>query len=279
MLPQPKQCYDSGCPLAGVGNGFCLGSGDPATATYGLMLEAPGYDEVICDDIDQAELARRRSAFPALDERFLRRGKPVVGKAGAILFGWGLGALEIRRDACFIDNGLRCLPPKGKQGPYPTGATRLRAEACCRQYDRWDVGFRPSHSLINIHPAAVIRDTTPTPLMVRTIEKASQLVSQEARPLLLFGGKSTKLWLGYGENVTRWCGHWAAETELTQRLRLERWKQMSQAKGKSKKLSSKAAIQLLLEYYNLTQTEGSYPKFSDETLAQISALVAPKEKK
>lgn len=523
------------------------------------MLEAPGYDEVTHDDVEPVEVERRRRAFPYLDERFLRRGKPVVGKAGAILFGWGLGALEIRRDACFIDNGLRCfsgdcivrasgikriyrrwyvgpvlevetskkkftgtpnhpvfttrgliplkelqqtdellqdsgdigvfdpsnphlnhgpirfdelfsalsnmgisertvgspndfhgdgsnsnvyvvrpnsflfdgtithhlqaqrnfflehadktpgfferlrtahchalrqlrlhlsstqgsvslsgdlfppfwtdadapeylcfsvssndhatgfedfrprsptdsklmgeglqpfprnitstkinsikwrdfsshvynlettkgyyttgntfvsncLPPKGKQGPYPTGATRLQAEACCRQWDRWTdrpgdsgvlPGYNPTHSLISIHPAAVVRDTTPTPLMVRTIEKASQLVERGARPLILFGGKATKLWLGYGENVTRWSGHWQRETERTGQLRMERLRVMAQAKGKSKKLTAKEAIRLLLEYYSRTQAEGLYPKFSDEVLVQFDTLIAPKEK-
>lgn len=285
---QPNECFEASCPLAGVATGFCLGSGDTVTAKFGLMLEAPGGEEVTCD-VEPVEVERRRRSFPHLDERFLRRGKPVVGKAGAILFGWGLGALEIRRDACFIDNGLRCLPPKGKQGPYPTGATRLQAEACCRQWDRWTdrpgdggvlPGYNPTHSLISIHPAAVVRDTTPTPLMVRTIEKASQLVEREARPLILFGGKATKLWLGYGENVTRWSGHWQRETERTGQLRMERLRVMAQAKGKSKKLTAKGAIQFMLDYYTLVQMTviDANTVIPEDKLNELRALVAPKEK-
>src|SRR5579859_6199033 len=146
--------------------GFVLGSGDPKTAKIGLMLEAPGREELTYA-VSDAELERRRRAFPNLGDEWLRKGQPVVGKAGATLWQWGLAPVQITPHSSFVDNGLRCLPPKIGNSQYPTGDVRKRAEACCRQYDRWEE-FRPTVSLVNIHPAAIARDVTPLPLMVRT---------------------------------------------------------------------------------------------------------------
>src|SRR5512146_2064940 len=131
---KPPYCYESGCPLATKGKGFALGTGDPATAKIALILEALGGDEVqfVIAPLEErrffrtkaecdAEIARRRAAFPELEERFLRRGAPVVGKSGAALNQWILPAAGLRREELFIDNTLRCLPPKKKNAAYPTG--------------------------------------------------------------------------------------------------------------------------------------------------------------
>jgi len=236
-LGQPKQCYDIGCPLAGKGTGFVLGSGDPKTAKLALFLEAPGRDELTYT-VDDAELARRRKAFPYLSDEFLRRGQPVVGKAGGILWNWGLGAVQISRESVFVDNGLRCLPPKLGESQYPTGDVKKKAEACCRQYDRWNE-YGATVNLVNIHPAAIARDVTPLPLMIRVFEKAKDYAASAERPLVLCGGKVVQLWMGYAGNVTRWCGHYQMETSLTGTLRSNRMKEGMKVAIKAKAVKAK----------------------------------------
>lgn len=246
-----------GCPLAGVGTGFVLGGGDPKTAKLAVQFEAPGKDEVIADVTDVEELRRRRERYPELEEQFIKRGIPVVGKAGGIFWGWGLAAIQYTRRDIFVDNTLRCLPPKQGNSQYPKGAVRKRAEACCRVYDRWEE-YNPTVALINIHPAAIAREPTPLVLQIKTFERAKDFVEQSERPLVLCGGKATGAWLGYGENVTKWCGSHQKETQKVKELREgRRVKGMEMStekkKPKKKKLTAKTALLNLLTQFEKSE--------------------------
>ncbi len=108
---QPVTC--KGCPLYGVGKGFVL---EPAPVWSQIKMaiigEAPGTNEVL-------------------------QGKPFVGKAGWWLLKNILNPAGLSRKEVYLDNTLRCLPPKNKQGEaYPVGTDKLQAEMHCRQYDR-----------------------------------------------------------------------------------------------------------------------------------------------
>jgi len=210
MLPQPANCRELGCPLAGVSNGFCLDYGDPTTAKHIFWLEAPGKDEISYhfdtkNPLDATELKRRQEAYPDLEPSLLRVGQPLVGKAGVLFNMWLLRAVGIKREEVFIGNTLRCLPPKHGDSHYPTGETRKKAEACCRYYDRWP---KADLAVINLHPAALLREPTPLPIVVRTLEKARDFALQGYRVISLFGGKAAKVCLKYGESTQRYVGHY-----------------------------------------------------------------------
>lgn len=217
---QPKSC--EGCPLYGKAKGFVLGCGDPRSAKYAIILEAPGKDEVAfqlrpnpnraflrtAEECDQ-ELAIRKRDYPDVEERYLRTGVPVVGATGAALQFWVWPKLGIKREECYIDNTIRCLPPKGKNGEaYPTGEDRKEAEKFCRQYDRLH-HFRPDTLVFSLHPAGILREITPLPLVVKDFEKVRDFTAQGRRVLALLGGKATHAFARYGSNVTKWRGHYA----------------------------------------------------------------------
>lgn len=286
MSSQPKECFDIECPLAGVGTGFVLDSGDPKTARVALQLEAPGKDELIYE-ADDEEVQRRRERFPSLDVSFIRRGVPVVGRAGGILWGWGLAPVQITRRDVFVANTLRCLPPKIKDSPYPTGNVRKKAEACCRQWDRWDE-YKPTVALVNIHPAAIAREPAPLPLMIKTFSKAKHFAAQGERPLVLCGGKAVKVWLGHSENVNTWVGHYESETPLIasnrEKRREEGMKVSVGKKVKVKRLTAKSALEALLKnatpiiYEDHTEIEVSL-RITEEEYKEMCALLIPKVKK
>jgi hypothetical protein len=216
---KPEYCYSSGCPLSSISRGFVLGSGDPKTAKIALMLEAPGKDETMLqiqvhkerDFLStpakvNAELARRKRAYPDIDPKILSRGAPVVGATGNILEQWILRAVGLQREELFIDNTLRCLPPPNKQGKnYPVGEERHKAEACCRHYDRLEE-FKPTAITMSLHPAALLREITPLPLVVKDMEKARSFSQQGHRVLMLLGGMSAKAFARYGDNIGKWRG-------------------------------------------------------------------------
>lgn len=199
---QPPSCFSSGCPLAGVAKGFVLGSGSPSKARYGACLEAAGRDEIVFElkpnanrqflstaEACEKELAERRAAYPNLDEKWLKTGAPIVGATGGALTWWILPKVGLRREEFFVDNVLRCLPPKSKSGgQYPTGETRKQAERCCRQYDRWEE-FNPNTIVLTIHPSSLLREITPLPLLIKDVERVRDFTSQGRRVLLLLGEK------------------------------------------------------------------------------------------
>lgn len=231
LRDKPEACYESGCPLATKGKRFVLGAGDPTTAKFGLLLEGPGNDEVTfrlraepgrkfyeTQEACDKELALRRRDYPEIPERFLRLGVCVVGRSGSELVQWGFPAAGLSRADFFIDNTLRCLPPKVGDSHYPTGNERKRAEACCRQYDRWHL-FQPDITVVSLHPAAIVREPTPLWLQIKNFLKAKDFVAQGYKVIVLAGGKAAKWWLGYGENVTKWQGHYEFNDLLAQARR------------------------------------------------------------
>lgn len=216
---QPPTCAN--CPLYGVGKGFVLGSGDPAKAKYAVILEAPGREEIsfqLRPNPNRAflqttgecekEVALRRRDYPGMEERWLRTGVPAVGATGMALQFWIWQKLGIRREEVYVDNVLRCLPPKQKSGEaYPTGDVRKEAERCCRQYDRIGT-FRPDTAIVSLHPAGLLREITPLPLAVKDFEKVRDFTAQGRRVVALLGGKAASAYLRYASNVTKWRGHW-----------------------------------------------------------------------
>jgi hypothetical protein len=250
---KPDYCYTSGCPLASKGTKFVLGCGDPKTAKIGLLLEGPGSEEVSftlrpeedrrfyetakeCD----AEVAIRKRDYPDLPMRYITRGVPVVGRSGFELVQWAFPAAGLRRSEIFIDNTLRCLPPKNGDSHYPDGAERKLAEAFCRHYDRFGRSqFQPDISIVSLHPAGIIREPTPLWLQVKNLEKARDFITTGAKVLLLAGGKAVKWWLGYGENVTRWQGHYEWNDAASQERRAARLASYASAVPGEKKRGKK----------------------------------------
>ena len=201
-----------------------------------------------------------------------------------------MAAVQLTRRDVFVDNVLRCLPPKEGKDNYPKGKVRVKAEACCRYWDRWDT-YRPTVSLVQIHPAAIAREPTPLPLMIKTFEKAKHFHLQGERPLVLCGGKASKLWLGHASNVTTFLGHYESESPWSASNREQRkeagMKVSTEKKVKVKKLTAKAALELFLSVaqprmcgpdgtdveYTIEQT------ISEEQYKQIAGLIAGKPKK
>lgn len=219
MLPiiqsqaKPEHCYTSGCSLATKGKGFCLGYGNPETSMIALVAEAPGKNEIVHflnlkDRLDSNELSRRQLRFPGFPAGALRKGAPLVGASGALAEQWILRAVGLTFNDVYRDNTLRCLPPKTKAGSYyPVGEERKKAEECCREYDRLDE-FKPDIALITLHPAGILREVTPLSLVVEDMKKARDFAKQGYKVIVLMGGKAAKHYLGYGENVTKWRGHY-----------------------------------------------------------------------
>lgn len=292
MSGQPPPCFAIQCPLAGKGTGFCLDSGDPKAAKIALTLEAPGREELIWQVEDREEIARRRRLYPELEERYITRGMPVVGKSGGILWGWGLASLQISRRDVYVTNTLRCLPPKVKDSQYPVGDERKRAEACCGTLWGRMGEYGPTVALVNIHPAAIAREPSPLPLMIRTFEKAKHFSLQGERPLVLCGGKAVQAWLGYGGTVQTWLGHYERETSLGMAERERRREvgmgiKVGPKVKKVRKLTARTALELLLrdatrEMVGLDPVEVRVrveQSITEEQYAQMMGLIAPKGKK
>lgn len=278
MRDKPDQCYDAGCPLAvtcrcghaleahvgelacshtdksgtackcvefrSIGRGFVLGCGDPRTAKYMAVLEAPGKDEIqfevqknafrsflaTQEEVDR-ELSIRRRDYPGVPEQFLKRGVPVVGQTGAALQSWIWPKAGMNRDQYFIDNTLRCLPfTKGGKPKYPTAQVKKGAERACRMWDRVDK-FRPDALVFTLHPAGVLREVTPLPLVIKDFERVRDFAAAGRKVLVLLGGKSTGAFARYGTNVTKWRGHY----QIVSARWSETYKQLFEFKAKMKK--------------------------------------------
>lgn len=215
---KPDTCR--GCPLYETGKGFALGTGDPTTAKIALILEALGRDEVDfalrpvpgrrffetpqeCD----REIAIRRRDYPDVPLSVLTKGAPVVGQSGTELEMWVLPTVGLRRHDLFIDNTLRCLPPKTKKEAYPTGDERKAAEKHCRQYDRLHL-FRPRALVVTLHPAAILRECTPLPLQVEDFKRARDFAAAGYKTALLIGGKSAKAFMRHSDSVLKCRGNY-----------------------------------------------------------------------
>jgi uracil-DNA glycosylase len=221
MYNKPDSC--AGCSLYETGKGFVLGAGDPQKAKFCVILEAPGPQEIQfqitpnpkraflstkeeCD----AEIEVRKRDYPELTNGAIRTGVPAVGPTGLALQFWIWAKVGIRREEVFIDNTIRCLPPKGKSGTqYPTGDIKKAAELHCRQYDR--IGkFNPDCIVFGLHPAGLLREITPLPLAIKDMEKVRDFTQQGRRVLALLGGKATAAFARYGSNCSKWRGHYQA---------------------------------------------------------------------
>jgi hypothetical protein len=250
---QPDYCFDVNCPLAGKSRGFALGCGDPSTAKLAILFERPAESEIgffLTDPLPptvpqdtrmrietwrKAEIERRHLAFPALEDRFILKGAPVRGASGAELEGLvfpQVGGLKL--DDCFLENTLHCASPDDDH-LYPHGVEKEVAEACCAYWNRlvqietpWEREvFVPEAVVASLHPAGLLKEKgggiVALPLQIDTFKKAMSFVKQEGmKVLVLAGGKAVKWWLGYGESVTRWCGHYAAEDGETWSSRIAR---------------------------------------------------------
>lgn len=248
MKDKPESCYASGCLLAvtcrhckekledhkeasacpdgqhtfeSLSKGFVLGTGSPRNARYAFILEAPGREETsfalravkdraffATEKEVNEERNERRRAYPEMDPKFIESGAPVVGPSGSQLQYQAWPKSGISRSEVFLDNTIRCLPPKSKQGAaYPTGAIKTSAELCCRQYDRLDE-FRPDTLVFSLHPAGLLREITPLPLQVKDMEKIRDFATQGRRVIGLLGGKAVQAFARFGANVTKWRGHY-----------------------------------------------------------------------
>lgn len=229
MTPQPPDCYIFNCPMAGRAKGFALPSGD-IESRIAILLETPAAEEIsyAISELPDANLEkdRRIALYPTLPVHYRERGAPVVGRAGFELFQWALKASGLTRTDVYLANTLQCYPGKSSDNTvaYPKGDARKRAESCCASlWWRLDT-FRPYASVINFHPAAIIRSAVALPLQIAAFRIAKRIADQGHKVLVCCGGKAVQAWFGYGENVTRWCGHVQYETELTRKLRKERLK-------------------------------------------------------
>jgi len=277
---QPKSC--EGCSLYNLGRGFVVGCGDPLRAKIAIILETPANEEInfgvwpppgnkkryVLGDVreSQAEMRRRRERYPEIDARLLARGVPVVGRTGAVLNFRLLEQAGIMRDAIFIDNSLRCLPPRTKGGAnWPTGNARRIAESHCRQYDRLDE-FKPTVIVVTVHPAAIFREVAPELLIVEDLRKAKEFADQGERVLVLMGGKAAETFLGFAGNVSRWRGHyefvdgkWLTERVNTLRIKAEKARRSAMPKSERPKKKSKAEVaraELATKILDALQEEG-----------------------
>lgn len=239
MLTQPQACFDAHCPQAGKSQGFALPSGDPHATKLCILLETPAKDEIEYDislksltrirgylwdvpDYD-LEIERRKSLYPGCDH--ISRGVPVVGAAGIQLFASALKAVGLQRRDCYIANVLQCYPGKDSKGEvaYPKGDARHTAESCCaRLWWRIEQEFKPTISLINIHPQALNYNVVAFPVQVAVFAQAKKFMREGHKVVVACGAKAASSWFGYGENVTKWAGHWQHETDLTRTLRARR---------------------------------------------------------
>ncbi len=225
LVDKPDTC--AACPLYRKAKGFALDYGDPRRCRFVVQLEQPGKSEIMYafaagqfGVLDQHELARRKTDYPDVGERYLKNGAALIGKSWSLISQWVFARLGIRRDDLFITNTLRCFSPE-----YPTGDDRKIAEAYCRQYDRLHLycGGTPDALaseqlvIIGIHPAAVLRDVTLLPLLIRSAEKAADGARAGAKTILLLGGKAVRSYLGYFDAVSKYQGHytWTSQS-LTQ---------------------------------------------------------------
>jgi uracil-DNA glycosylase len=155
----------------------------------------------------QIEMARRKVRYPEIEPRLLARGVPVVGRTGS-LFNRMLEEAGIRREDIAVDNALRCISPKSKQGAnWPTGNAKHVAASTCRQYDRLDE-FRPTVAVFSIHPAAVLREQTPYLLIVEDLRKVKEFADAGERVVLFMGGNAVDTYFGFFKNVSKTRGHY-----------------------------------------------------------------------
>src|SRR5437879_403368 len=113
----PQQCAGAQCPMATVARGFACHSGAlPAKSGIAVLMESSGPEEssyLVKDLVDSAaELSRRRAQYPALDDRWVRMGVPVVGRAGSLMWHWMMAPMGLQRSDVAVFNTLHCCAAK-----------------------------------------------------------------------------------------------------------------------------------------------------------------------
>lgn len=267
MSSVPQQCGD--CPQAPISKGFSLSSGlMPPKSGICILLENPDSNDCANRTKDLAdgliEIKRREALYPGLEEKWIRLGSPATSWDDIIttMWNWILSPMGLQRSDVGLYFTLNCFP--GRDGSrkllWPKGDFRKKAEATCAglwlgPLLAWD----PTVSVVGMAVASR-SDSTPIPIALRAVEKAKMFAKQGERVLLLMGNRAARHWLGYGENSTRWAGHWQRETEGTRRRRSERWsenRRLSVVKvARVKKLTAKTALAELLTKAKFIHTPG-----------------------
>lgn len=168
-----------------------------------------GSGFVACDSVGKvAKVAMLLEAPGAWEGTY---GWPVVGNTGRKLFDEIVAPLGYSREDVFLDNTIRCQPPRyqGKQ-TYPTGRDRSLAEDACRY---WDAGidlWNPNLISCTWHPASLFEDHSRERLVGEAVRKAFMHAEAGYRPLLLMGEKAAErfapFWAG---QMKYWQNHWA----------------------------------------------------------------------
>lgn len=196
-VTKPIQC--SGCPLEKRGHGFIPG----CVADKPLwMMDGTGQaTKVVLPLLSSVNLAFVGEA-PAWDE--LLAGFPFAGKAGKVLRNWAGRNAGVDFSEVMLDNTIRCVQPGNK---LPDAETLRAAQKFCSQYDRWDE-FLPQRDMMTYHPAALLRDPVPLPLVVHDVGRAHEWAEQGQRVRVLLGAVAMQRFHSYATHPGRWRGHY-----------------------------------------------------------------------
>ena len=165
------------CPYRKIGAGF-VPDYYGKSAKIALVLEAPGQTEYL-------------------------QGTPLVGKAGRYWLRKLIEPNGYTREDCVICNTIRCRPPDNK---YPTGKMRVHAETFCRRYDTELKRFNPNFYVCSLHPSALLRSPAALRLVQADVQKAFKFAEKGYRPVVLFGEKAAKKFLGVDVGIKKLRG-------------------------------------------------------------------------
>lgn len=198
---KPQQCRD--CPLYRIGKGFVPGTyhGQPLWVSgpaQGLAIGETVPNLIRLNDIPTLGFC---GEAPSVDELFA--GRPFAGRAGGLLKAWVFDNAGIAFNNVVIDNVLRCAQPDNKM---PERETMQRAARFCSQYDRWDE-MNLAADVFTFHPAALMRDPVPLPLVIHDVGKARRLVENDEKSVRVLLG-ATALSKFYDFTHYRGVGFW-----------------------------------------------------------------------
>lgn len=190
-MQKPNQC--KGCPYEKSGHSFVPGHlGDKPL----WRLDAKRNIHRTNIDFSKVRLSVCGEG-PAYDEAL--KGYPFAGRAGSLMNHWIFDETGIDRSKVVIDNVVRC------DAVEPDKPINKDAVDFCVQYDRHRE-FQPELDILTLHPAALLRDIVPLPLVQADFGKAREL-SRDFRVRLLLGKSAIQKWYRFASNPTRWRGH------------------------------------------------------------------------
>lgn len=197
VVDKPAEC--AGCPLVHKGKGFVSGivQGKPLwVVENGHAILNPEATTLL----DQVNLGFCGEA-PALDE--LLQQKPFSGRAGQLLQHWAFEPAGVDFNDCLVDNVLHCVQPDNELPPVE----ELRpAIVHCRRYSVWKQ-WGAQRDMLTYHPAALLRDPVPLPLLVHDIGRAREMSEEGVKTRVLLGSASIGAFHPYATAVSRWRGH------------------------------------------------------------------------